>query len=247
MSRALHIFHRQGQRSRTLSAVIVTVCIAALLFVLTNPEISFATGLIVILLVTALATYLIHTLNQSNLAFSFSQMHLQHHTQKGGWSVRWTDISEVGVPSISKEGWNHPLPWMGIRIKDYGAFLDSISFRLASGIIMEQRGLLLSAYRFREEDSKKEIEDMIFDDKPYVSADGKEYHGLVAMLANRMVYTRTLLGYDIFVSEDFLDRPLNDFVGLTRRYLAASAGLDSIPEDEVERLKALATHQQRMD
>ena len=34
-------------------------------------------------------------------------------------------------------------------------------------------------------------------------------------------YNRELLGYDFFISEDLLDRPTDDFVGLTRRYLAA--------------------------
>nr|WP_232313081.1 DUF2982 domain-containing protein [Enterovibrio coralii] len=166
--------------------------------------------------------YISTVIDENKLSFSLSDMHLQHHTGKGGWSVKWSDIKEIGVPSVSHDGWHQPLPWVGIRLKDYEPFLDSISFRLASQIVMEQRGLLLSAYRRAEEPTNTKLEDMMFDDTPYVTASGKEYKGLVAMLANRMRYTRELLGYDVFVSEDLLDRPLNDFVGLTRRYLASA-------------------------
>ncbi|WP_157072549.1 DUF2982 domain-containing protein [Photobacterium sanguinicancri] len=40
------------------------------------------------------------------------------------------------------------------------------------------------------------------------------------MLANRMRYNRELLGFDFFISDDLLDRPLGEFIGLARRYLA---------------------------
>ncbi|GHW06799.1 hypothetical protein VCSRO149_0608 [Vibrio cholerae] len=46
------------------------------------------------------------------------------------------------------------------------------------------------------------------------------------MLANRMQYQRDFFGYDIFISEQDLDRSAEEFVGLARRYLAAAE-----PED----------------
>lgn len=57
-------------------------------------------------------------------------------------------------------------------------------------------------------------------------AEGKQYTGLQAMLANRMQYQRDFFGYDIFISEQDLDRSAEEFVGLARRYLAAAE-----PED----------------
>ncbi|MFD2179662.1 DUF2982 domain-containing protein [Veronia pacifica] len=247
MSRPLLIFHNQGKASKNATIAVCIIGIALSAVLLANPSIAFATGLIVFMIVLSLSGYIVYLLNQPTLTFSFSEMHLQHHTPKGGWLLRWSDIREVGIPALAAGGWNHTLPWMGIRINDYDAFLDSISFRLASEIIMEQRGLLLSAYRHRDEKDMSAIEDMIFDDKPYHTLSGKEYKGLVAMLANRMAYNRSLLGYDVFVSEDVMDRPLQDFVGLTRRYLAAAAGLESIPEEDIVRLKQLASDRQHKD
>lgn len=63
---------------------------------------------------------------------------------------------------------------------------------------------------------------MVLDPQPYTSKAGKQYDGLQAMLANRMKYQREFYGYDVFISASDLDREADEFVGLTRRYLAAA-------------------------
>ncbi len=63
---------------------------------------------------------------------------------------------------------------------------------------------------------------MVLDPTPYTTSHGRKYEGLQAMLANRMKYQRNFYGYDIFISANDLDRKAEDFVGLTRRYLAAA-------------------------
>ncbi|WP_276202082.1 DUF2982 domain-containing protein [Salinivibrio socompensis] len=98
-----------------------------------------------------------------------------------------------------------------------------MSLRMVTHIIMTQRALLITAYRRAGNKPSKPLEDMMFDDTPYQGANGVLYKGLMAMLANRMRYMRELLGYDIFISEDLLDRPIEDFIGMTRRYLAAAS------------------------
>ena len=67
-----------------------------------------------------------------------------------------------------------------------------------------------------------QLEDILFDDSPFITQDGKQFLGLQAMLANRMRYNRELLGFDFFISDDVIDRPVNDFIGLLRRYKAAA-------------------------
>lgn len=66
------------------------------------------------------------------------------------------------------------------------------------------------------------FEDIVLDSEAYVTNEGKEYRGLLAMLANRMRYQREFYGFDVFVAEADLDRSADEFVGLTRRYLAAA-------------------------
>ncbi|WP_371826090.1 DUF2982 domain-containing protein [Photobacterium sp. GJ3] len=156
---------------------------------------------------------------QQPVGFTLTFMHIQYHSPQGGWMTKWQNIADIDRATISREGWYKPLPWVGVRLKQYDEFLDTISPRIASQILMEQRGLLIMAYK-RAESPPHDIEDMLFDDKHYVSGSGKISKGLIAMLANRMRYNRELTGFDFFISEDLLDRPADDFIGLARRFLA---------------------------
>ncbi|GAB6262308.1 DUF2982 domain-containing protein [Photobacterium sp. R1] len=158
---------------------------------------------------------------QPPVGFTLTFMHLQYHSPQGGWITKWQDVAEIGRASVGYEGWYQPLPWIGVRLKHYDDFLDSICPRIASQILMEQRGLLIMAYK-RADSPPHEIEDMLFDDKHFVGENGKVNKGLLAMLANRMRYNRELMGFDFFISEDLLDRPADDFIGLARRFLAQS-------------------------
>ncbi|WP_027253272.1 DUF2982 domain-containing protein [Photobacterium halotolerans] len=189
------------------------------LTVFTFPDIN---GVAVALLLLAMTTLLLIGVKlnrQSPITFTLTFMHLQYHSPHGGWLTRWQNIADIGRASVSTQGWHKPLPWIGIRLKHYDEFLDSICPRIASQILMEQRGLMIMAYK-RADNPPHEIEDMLFDDKHYVGDNGKINKGLLAMLANRMRYNRELMGYDFFISEDLLDRPADDFIGLARRFLA---------------------------
>lgn len=216
----IHPPHQHIGKYFRIAVLILAMIVVAM--ILLNPEVKTIPALLGLVLLGGLGLYIGHVIDQQTITFSLTDMHLQHHTPKGGWSVKWRNISQIGIPSVSTEGWHQPLPWFALRLKDYEPFLEGISYRLAGHIVMEQRALLLTAYRRAESPSKESFEDMLFDDTPYTGASGKVYKGLIAMLANRMRYSRELLGYDVFVNEDLLDRPLEDFVGLSRRYLASA-------------------------
>ncbi|MGR5128197.1 DUF2982 domain-containing protein [Photobacterium swingsii] len=154
------------------------------------------------------------------LTFTLSFMHLQYHSAEGGWSLRWQSIQQLGLAELpTAEGWYQTLPWMGVKLKNYDDFLTSVCPRVASKMLIEQRGLLFIAFK-RTPNSPHAIEDMLFDDTPYITQNGVVLKGLIAMLANRMRYNRELLGFDFFIADDLFDRPLGEFVGLARRYLA---------------------------
>ncbi|PSU58457.1 DUF2982 domain-containing protein [Photobacterium aphoticum] len=155
------------------------------------------------------------------LTFTLTFMHLQFHSHQGGWLARWKNIDRIAQASVGNDGWYQPLPWVGIRLKDYGEFVEAICPRVASKILIEQRILLVMAHR-NMADPPYQLEDILFDDTPFITPSGQVLKGLQAMLANRMRYNRAFLGYDFFISEDFLDRPAADFAGLARRYLAAA-------------------------
>ena len=160
-------------------------------------------------------------LRSSLVQFTLTASHLSQQVAKGGWVIKWSNIQSIGVIEYQNaEGWCKPLPWIGIRIKHYEPYLDSICPRLASDILMSQRALLYLGAK--QHPMSVQFEDIILDGLPYQATNGKQYSGLTAMLANRMRYQREFHGYDIYISTADLDRDAEDFVGLARRYLAAA-------------------------
>lgn len=157
---------------------------------------------------------------KGQVAYTLTATHFQQHFYQGGWVVKWNNISQIGVCSYEREGWHQPLPWVGIRLKDYSPYLSSICPRLSTQLLLSQRALLyLGAQQQAKQD---QFEDLVLDSTPYVDAKGNQYTGLQAMLANRMQYQREFFGYDVFIAEQDLDRSAEEFVGLARRYLAAA-------------------------
>lgn len=221
----LLIYSPRYHSRKYVITVLSLLCAIILIFLIINPQIKVIGAIGALVLIGGAALYISNTIDKKQLLFSLTKYHLQYHSNKGGWCVKWHDINAIGIASIRYEGWDEQIPWCGIQLKTISPLLASISLRLASRILFEQRGLLLMAYRKQENPTLKELEDIVFDDTAYVCENGIEYQGLLAMLANRMILTRQLLGYDILISESILDRSCADFVGLTRQYLASARHL----------------------
>ncbi len=157
---------------------------------------------------------------KSKVDYTLTASHFQQSLFKGGWVVKWKNIEAIDICTYERYGWHSPLPWIGIRLKDYSPYLESVCPRIVSDILLSQRALLYLGAR--QNRSTVAFEDMVLDNDPYTASNGKTYHGLLAMLANRMRYQRQFFGYDLFISTADLDRNPDSFVGLTRRYLAAA-------------------------
>ncbi len=173
--------------------------------------------------VTAIAALLILgyvLIRKSRVSYTLTSTHFQQHLFRGGWVVKWNNISKIGVCTYEQDGWHRPLPWIGIKLKIYSPYLDSICPRIATDILLSQRALLYLGACQKQQQTK--FEDMVLDSTQYRSSKNKSYSGLMAMLANRMTYQRQYFDYDIFISANDLDRSAEEFVGLARRYLAAA-------------------------
>lgn len=157
---------------------------------------------------------------KSTVQFTLTASHFQQHLFKGGWVLKWNNIQKIGICHYDQEGWQQPLPWIGIKIKNYSPYLESICPRTATEILLSQRALLYLGARQHHQSER--FEEIVLDSQSYRNSSGKEFKGLQAMLANRMRYQREYFDYDIFISANDLDRDAKDFVGLARRYLAAA-------------------------
>jgi hypothetical protein len=134
----------------------------------------------------------------------------------GRWKLSWDNIQRVDVPRVHKGLEHNDLGMIGIKIKDYAPLLSSISPRLMSNILMEQRPLLLHNPDDKNASGTSYSEALLERDH-YKGNDGVVLKGLQAMMANRMVKLREQLGYDLFIAGAELDRSEQEFVQLLRQ------------------------------
>lgn len=156
---------------------------------------------------------------KGTVKFTLTATHFQQHLFKGGWVIKWSNVQKVGICTYEQDGWHQPLPWIGIKLKDYSPYLTGICPRIATEILLSQRALLYLGARQHQQ--SEQFEDIVLDSHAYTNNNGMVYKGLLAMLANRMKHQRGYYDYDIFISANDLDRSAEEFVGLMRRYLAA--------------------------
>jgi hypothetical protein len=181
---------------------------------------SFSIALLTLAMFIGFAAFSWLLLKKSLINYTLTSTHFQQHLFKGGWVLKWNNISQLSLCHFQYGEWNYPLPWIGIRIKDYQPYLDSICPRIIADILLEQRSLLYTGLRQKGQVGR--FEDLVLDETPFVTPKGTVYKGLLAMMANRMRYQREVFGFDIFISTSDLGQDKEAFIGLTRRYLAAA-------------------------
>ena len=207
--------------SKVWTGLLLSACFTSLIWFSSSAQ-QFIVGLLLLITITYAARWLI---KQGTVAYTLTVTHFQQHFFKGGWVLQWKNISHIGICQYETQGWYQPLPWIGIKIKSYPPYLDSICPRITTELLLSQRSLLYVG--LQQQQKITQFEDVVLDSTPYTSSDNRQYIGLQAMLANRMHYQRQYFDYDIFISTSDLDRPAEEFVGLMRRYLAASQSIDS--------------------
>ncbi|MCD9501002.1 DUF2982 domain-containing protein [Photobacterium phosphoreum] len=217
----LHI-HAEKLTTKHYIGLFVSIITVTLAFVsYFNSQLSAISVCIMVVLVAVVLLLMIKVINTPCISFTLTFMHCQYHSRYGGWTTTWHNIAHIGHATLGSQGWHSSLPWIGIRLKNYDDFIRNICPRVASRILLEQRILLIMALKSNP-DSPHQLEDMLFDDSPFTTQNGEQIRGLQAMLANRMRYNRALLGFDFFIADDVIDRPIADFIGLLRRYKAAA-------------------------
>jgi hypothetical protein len=155
---------------------------------------------------------------EPQFSFLLSKTFILYKHRHGQWQLDWSNIQRVDVPKVTHGLEFKSLEMVAIKIKDYSAFLEKVSPRLMTNILMEQRPLL-----FQDMSSTKDCatgschsDDMLEHDY-FKDSNGTEYNGIQAMFANRMTKLRARLGYDIFVAGSELDRSEQEFVELLRQ------------------------------
>ncbi|MGF1745625.1 DUF2982 domain-containing protein [Vibrio minamisatsumaniensis] len=102
---------------------------------------------------------------RSRVMFTLTPTHFQQHFYKGGWVLKWSNIQKIGLCTYQQEGWHQPLPWVGIKIKDYSPYLDAICPKITCELLLSQRALLYLGAKQAGKESH--FEDMVLDSSHY--------------------------------------------------------------------------------
>jgi len=102
---------------------------------------------------------------RSRVMFTLTPTHFQQHFYKGGWVLKWSNIEKIGMCTYEQEGWHQPLPWVGIKMKDYSPYLDSICPKVTCELLLSQRALLYLGAKQAGKESN--FEDMVLDSSHY--------------------------------------------------------------------------------
>ncbi len=129
--KTLHVIPMVRRNGLTLVLLGMVITIAMIFILFFFPEQLLMP--VIFLLLTGLMTILVGALKLAEPHFSLSlcQDCLQYHHKYGGWILKWRNIQRIDQPRIHL-GWDLvPLPYIGLKIKDYDDFLTLITPRLA--------------------------------------------------------------------------------------------------------------------
>ncbi|RLV61527.1 DUF2982 domain-containing protein [Parashewanella curva] len=170
--------------------------------------IAFATGAVTLILGIA-------KLRQPKVSIEFTETGFIYYHVRGQFAVEWDNIQRVDIPSVYKSMEHVQLPYVGIKVKSINQVLDSISPRLATGLLTEQRPLLMTAGAQSGDDTALEI--YLNHEFMPLTVNDERYRGVLAMFGRRCLMLSEHLGYHLYIPADSLDRELDDFIKLLRQ------------------------------
>lgn len=211
------------------NGITLTVVGASVLFLgiglFLNSADNFAVGLTCFSLgAVALILGAAKLLEPSN-SFTLDSEKFTYRHRRGKVSVHWRQIQRVDIVRVNHGLEMTELPYIGIKLKSVSAILDTISPRLATGLLTEQRPLMMTATAQGEnEDTLEahlglEFTPLIVASNEAANRATKEYTGVLAMFGHRSMMLDQYLGYHLYVPLDSLDRPAEEFLDVLRGYM----------------------------
>lgn len=154
---------------------------------------------------------------EPEVSVTLSPTGLSYHHRRGTLFIEWENIQRFDSPK-SRDGLETiELPFIGIRLKKINPVLDMIPGRLATGLLTEQRPLMMSAVTLDE--SLEMLEDYLNSEFTPLLVHEERYKGVLAMFGHRCEMLNRNLGYHLYIPVDCLDREPKEFLSLLRHYL----------------------------
>ncbi|WP_299490216.1 DUF2982 domain-containing protein [uncultured Shewanella sp.] len=147
---------------------------------------------------------------------SLSQQGLCYFHRRGEVRLDWRNIQRIDIPNVHHNGEWIALPYVGLKVKSINPILDTISPRLATGLLTEQRPLLMTASA--QDEDIATLETYLGAEFTPLEVNNERYKGVLAMFGHRSLMLNKYLGYHLFIPFDSLDREGEAFVRLLKEY-----------------------------
>lgn len=216
------IFIKGSASGNGITTLLVGAIVAAFgTFIITAlPKLFFLVG--ILFLSGSIIAFVMgfYKLREPKHSLEISKEAIIYHHRKGKWRLEWDNIQRVDVPRVHKGLEHIDLEMVGFKLKNPETFLDNISLRLITHLLMEQRPLV-TQIAMSDCATGQCYGDDIIDDVKYKLENGNMITGVSAMFANRMRKLQQGIGYDVYLSVNDLDRECGDFVALLRECQAS--------------------------
>ncbi|WP_428637075.1 DUF2982 domain-containing protein [Shewanella sp.] len=153
---------------------------------------------------------------QPDVSIELRPRGLVYHHHRGTIYMEWQNIQRVDIPRSIQSFDSHDLPYIGVRLKSLWPLIDDIPPRLATGLLSEQRPLLMSSLTLDGE--LADLERYLNSEFTPFTLEGEQLKGVQAMFARRCEQLNTQLGYHVYLPVDCLDREPREFIALVREY-----------------------------
>lgn len=212
---------RRATKNNMLTAALLGLCglgLSSLILVI-FPRVFYLPGILLasLSIVALLVAYF--KFREPLFSFVLSRQFVYYQHKHGHWQIAWDNIQRIAVPRMNKGVEQNDLAMVAIKLKSYQPLLSTISPRLMTNILMEQRPLLLYGLGVEHQQQCATgncYGSDLLEDERFKDSDGTIYTGIQGMLANRMQKLRQRLGFDLFIAGSELDRSEHDFVQLLK-------------------------------
>lgn len=153
---------------------------------------------------------------EPNTTLTLNPKGLGYFHRRGEVWVDWDNIQRIDIPNVHHNGQWITLPYVGLKVKSINAVLDVISPRLATGLLTEQRPLLMTASA--QDEDIATLETYLGAEFTPLEVNNDRYKGVLAMFGHRSLMLNKYLGYHLFIPFDSLDREGEAFVKLLKEY-----------------------------
>ncbi len=151
---------------------------------------------------------------EPKVSFKINERGIVYFHRRGNVTIDWHNIQRIDVPGVVRGTFRLDLPYVGVKLKAINPVLDNISPRLATGLLTEQRSLLMTAGA--QAGGEEALESYLNHEFMPLTVNDERYRGILAMFGRRCLMLDEHLGYHLYIPEDCLDRELTDFVTMLK-------------------------------